>query len=226
MRRTISFGSIGSPSWSDSSRVSVAVRVGEDVAEKVAGLVDAAQDALLPREHLHRHERISPFPVEDRLGAREVHVGRVAREDLVRRTSTGQPHQSGSAPVCASSRGWVSGGAEVAASVPYASVTGTRSVGTSRGSAEPGLGFAWATRPQAADRRYRPLGAGAATVLVALKLDPEAASSTGLQATSAADLARGGRQPLPDGAAGRASSSPARSASRARAGSPARRHRC
>ena len=42
-------------------------------------------------------------------------------KDLVRRTSTGQPHQSGSAPVCASSRGWVSGGAEVAASVPYAS---------------------------------------------------------------------------------------------------------
>ena len=65
-----------------------------------------------------------PSLLEDRLGAREVHVGRVARQDLVRRTSAGQPHQSVPAPVCASSPGWASRGAEVAASVPYASVTG------------------------------------------------------------------------------------------------------
>ena len=65
------------------------------------------------------------------LGAREVDVGRVARQDLARRPRADEAHQSGSAPVCASSRGWVSGGAEVAASVAYGSITGTRSVGTS-----------------------------------------------------------------------------------------------
>ena len=74
------------------------VGTGQDVAEQVARLVDAAQDGVLPGEDLHRDERIAAFLGEDALGAREVDVGRVAREDLVRRPRARQAHQSGSAP--------------------------------------------------------------------------------------------------------------------------------
>src|SRR5215210_1584044 len=99
------------------------------MAQQVARLIDPAQDAVLTCEDLHRHERITAFALEERVGAREVDVGRVAREDLVRRASAGQPHQSDLAPVWASSPAWASGGAEVAASV--SSSAATRSVGTS-----------------------------------------------------------------------------------------------
>ena len=69
----------------------------------------------------------------------------------------------------------------MAASVPYGSATGTRSVGTSGASAEPESASLW--RIGAPERR---VGSGAATVLVVLKLSPAAASSTGLQSRSAA----------------------------------------
>ena len=75
------------------------IGAGEDVAEQVARLVDAAQDAVLAREDLHRHERVQALLVQDALGAREVDVGRVARQDLVRRPRARQTHQSGSAPL-------------------------------------------------------------------------------------------------------------------------------
>ena len=75
------------------------VGVGEDVAEQVLRLVDAAQDGVLAGEDLHRHERVAgPPSARMRLGAREVDVGRVAGQDLVRRSSALQAHQSGSAP--------------------------------------------------------------------------------------------------------------------------------
>ncbi len=75
------------------------VGLGEHVAEQVARLVDPAQDGVLAGEDLHRHERIAAFLLEDRLGAREIDIGRVARQDLVRRPRARQAHQSGSAPL-------------------------------------------------------------------------------------------------------------------------------
>ena len=57
----------------------------QHVAEEVARLVDAAQDPCLAGEDLHRHERVHALAGEDGLGAREVDVGRIARQDLVRR---------------------------------------------------------------------------------------------------------------------------------------------
>ena len=60
---------------------SVAV-VAEHVGEEVLRLVDAAQDAGLAAEDLHRDDRIEALALEDALGAREVDVGRFARQDL------------------------------------------------------------------------------------------------------------------------------------------------
>ncbi len=115
----------------------VGVGSGQDVAEQVARLVDAAQDPRLAGEDLHDHERVPAFLGEDALGAREVHIGRVAREDLVRRPRAREAHQSGRTPVAPASPGSSgppeSGGAP---SVAYGSATSTglRTVGASCGS--------------------------------------------------------------------------------------------
>src|SRR5207344_2482750 len=94
----------------------------EHMTEEVARLIDAAQDAVLAREDLHRHERIATLLGEDRLGAREIDIGRVAREDLVRRPRARQAHQSGSAPLApVPSTSVPSTGSGVAASVAYGS---------------------------------------------------------------------------------------------------------
>ena len=103
------------------------VGAGEHVAEEVARLVDAAQDGVLAGEDLHRHEGVATLLGEDRLGAREIDIGRVAREDLVRRPRARQAHQSGSAPLAPGSPAWVSSTwSGVAASVAYGSAGSSR----------------------------------------------------------------------------------------------------
>ena len=70
------------------------VGVGEDVAEQVLGLIDAAQHGVLAGEDLHRDERVHALLLEDALGTREVDVGRVAGQDLVRGSRALMAHQS------------------------------------------------------------------------------------------------------------------------------------
>ena len=97
------------------------VGLGEDVAEQVLRLVDPAQDRVLAGEDLHRDERVEALPLEDALGAREVDVGRVAGQDLVRGSDALHAHQSGVLPSSRRSRPRSAGGTgpEVAASVAY-----------------------------------------------------------------------------------------------------------
>ena len=98
------------------------VGAGQDVAEQVARLVDAAQDGVLAGEDLHRDERVEALLLEDALGTREIDVSRVARQDLVRRPRARQTHQSGSAPLAPSSPTSTGpAGSEEAASVAYGS---------------------------------------------------------------------------------------------------------
>ena len=51
------------------------IAVREDVADQVLGLVDAAQDGLSTREHLHRDDGVEALGGEDALRPREVDVG-------------------------------------------------------------------------------------------------------------------------------------------------------
>ena len=74
------------------------VRRGEHVAEQVLRLVDPAQDGLAAGEDLHRHDRVEALALEDLVGPREVDVGRVAGQDLVRRAGSLEAHRSGSTP--------------------------------------------------------------------------------------------------------------------------------
>ena len=97
MRRTTSLGAIGRRRTAPRA-ASRRIGLREHVAEQVLGLVDAAQDGVLAGEDLHRHQRVEPLRLEDPLGTREVHVGRVARQDLAGRPGALQAHQSGSAP--------------------------------------------------------------------------------------------------------------------------------
>ena len=59
--------------------------VDEHVAEQVGRLAHAAQHGVAPAEDLHRHDGVEALALEDAGGAREVHVGRGAGQDLVRR---------------------------------------------------------------------------------------------------------------------------------------------
>ena len=61
----------------------VLAALAQDVGEQHLGLVDAAEDALLPREDLHDHDRVEALPCEDLLGAPEVDVRGVPAEDVV-----------------------------------------------------------------------------------------------------------------------------------------------
>ena len=54
------------------------------VGQQNLGLVDTAQDAGLAREHFHHDDRIEALPSQDLIGAREVDVRRIAREDACR----------------------------------------------------------------------------------------------------------------------------------------------
>ena len=74
------------------------VGAGQHVAEQVLGLVDAAQHGVVAREDLHRHERVEALGREDAVRPREVDVGRIAGQDLVRGSGALDAHQSGSAP--------------------------------------------------------------------------------------------------------------------------------
>ena len=85
-----------SPSSSASTVDLGLVRVAEDVGEQVLRLVDPAQDAFPAAEHLHDDHRVEAFTLEDALGPGEVDVGRLARQDLLRRTCSEDPHQ----PLC------------------------------------------------------------------------------------------------------------------------------
>ena len=75
-----------SPSESDSTTTSSPL-VGERVGEQHLGLVDAAEDALLPGEDLHDHDGVEALPGQDLLGAPEVDVRGVAAQDVVRRSA-------------------------------------------------------------------------------------------------------------------------------------------
>ena len=118
-------GSIRSPSSSASSCVSAGSAVGQDVAEEVLRLVDPAQHRVLPGEDLHRHDGVEALALEDAVGPREVDVGRIAGQDLVRGSSALEAHRSGSAPRCRARvdarRRRGRPGPSVAASVPYGS---------------------------------------------------------------------------------------------------------
>src|SRR6476646_4830317 len=80
-------------SYSPNCRYRARIRSRQDVAEQVARFVDAAQHGVHPGEDLHRDERIAAFLGQDALSTLEVDVGRVAREDLVRRPRARQTHQ-------------------------------------------------------------------------------------------------------------------------------------
>ena len=93
---------------------------------------------------------IAAFLGQDALGTREVDVGGVAREDLVRRPRARQTHQSGSTPISSPSTG-----SGVAASVAYGSArAASLDVGSSGsdGNAGPTMDAAGSSRA----RRRRP----------------------------------------------------------------------
>ena len=94
-------GSAARPPWARCGRrrrappaASPRVALGQDVAEQVLGLVDPAQDGVAPGEDLHRHDRVEALGLEDLVGPREVHVGRVAGQDLAGGTAALQTHRS------------------------------------------------------------------------------------------------------------------------------------
>ena len=60
---------------------------------QVLRLVDPAQDRVLAGEDLHRDDGVEALALEDRLGAGEVDVGRVAGQDLARRPGADEAHQ-------------------------------------------------------------------------------------------------------------------------------------
>ena len=86
MRMTTSLGEKVSPSERDSTTTSSAV-LAEGVGEQHLGLVDAAEDALLPREDLHDHDRVEALPGQDLLGAPEVDVRGIPAEDVTGRSA-------------------------------------------------------------------------------------------------------------------------------------------
>ena len=69
------------------------VAFGEDVADEVLRLVDAAQGRVLAGEDLHRDEGVEALALHDAGGSREIDVGGVARQDLARRSRPDQAHQ-------------------------------------------------------------------------------------------------------------------------------------
>ena len=85
------------------------VGVAEDVGEEALRLVDPAQDAALAAEHLHDDERVEALALEDALGPGEVHVGRLAGQDLLRGAHPDGSHQPASSPG-GISMGWVTVG--------------------------------------------------------------------------------------------------------------------
>ena len=95
IRRTTSFGSMTSPSLERLEARLRRVGRGQDVAEQVPGLVDRRTGRRRWRAKTSMVTTgSSPSRARMRLGAGEVDVGRVPRQDLVRRSSTLQAHQS------------------------------------------------------------------------------------------------------------------------------------
>src|SRR5437762_10158938 len=54
------------------------------LTQQLTNLFDAAQDAFIAREDLHRHDGVEAFGLEDLVGAAEVDVSRVAVQDVPR----------------------------------------------------------------------------------------------------------------------------------------------
>ena len=63
-------------------RLRRAVCLGEDLAQVGDRLLRPAQDPAAAREHLHGHDRVELLGAEDRAGALEVHIGRLAGEHV------------------------------------------------------------------------------------------------------------------------------------------------
>ena len=63
------------------------------MSQQVLRLVDPAQDPRLAGEDFQRHDGIEPLAIEDALGPGEIDVGRIARQDLHRRSAARDPHQ-------------------------------------------------------------------------------------------------------------------------------------
>ena len=156
-------------------------RVGrrKHVAQEVLGLVDAAQDSRLAGEDLHGHDGIEPFALEDRLGASEVDVRRIAGQDLRRGPRSTHPHQPDPAPVSRSSGTAPLGGPSgVAASVAYGCVaSGSGPATAPRPAAVPDP--AAAPRP-GASMRHRSLGSIGCAMTRLIGRDIDAANTAWL----------------------------------------------
>src|SRR5207237_1044706 len=86
------------------------VAVGENVTDEILRLVDPAQDGVLPREDLHRHDGIEALALHDAGGSGEIDVRRITRENLPGGPGSGETHQAvhghGASPVSEVGADW------------------------------------------------------------------------------------------------------------------------